>query len=331
MTIAGIKTLSVIVPVYFNAESLWELYERLSAVETKIAARNMRMELIFIDDGSRDNSFEILLAIKHLRPQTKIIRLTRNFGEIAATSTGFIYATGDCVLVLAADLQNPPEQIPAMLDAWEEGYNIVFSYRRSREDPFFTHLWAAFYYRLVHVLVVEGYPKGGTDSIFFDKSLLPYVRALGRGVNYSLYLFSLGFKAKLIPYDRQERRHGKSRWTFKKKFFYCLDTLLGFSATPLRLVSAIGLITLIASLIYGMEVIFYAVHKGVEVPGFATLAVLISFSTGIIVMMLSMIGEYIWRIFELVSNHPKSIISEILLDEDMPEIRNLPVYGEASK
>ena len=308
------KNLSVIIPVYYNEGSLLELFERLKLIEETLQKKQVGLDLIFVDDGSHDNSFEILLAIKLQRPATKLIKLTKNFGGTASSWSGFRYATGDCIAVLAADLQDPPEQIMPMFDAWEQGNKLVFSYRRSRKDPLMTRLLATFYYKLLNALVVKGFPQGGMDMILMDRSLLPYVQKLNRGVNYSLYLFWLGFETKLLPYDRQERQHGKSRWTFKKKFFFFLDTITGFSATPLRLVSGIGLGASLLSLVYGIKLIFSAVFNGVEVPGFITLAVLISFSTSIIVTMLSIIGEYIWRIFEITSQHPKSVIAQTYVE-----------------
>lgn len=308
------KTLSIIIPVYFNAASLPELFERLQTLERTLEARHTALELIFVDDGSRDDSFDVLLALRQQRPQTKLVKLTRNFGGIASSWSGFPFATGDCIAVIAADLQDPPEQILPMLDAWEQGEKLVFSHRRSRCDPWLTRALAGVYYCLLDALAVKGFPRGGADMILMDKSLLPYVLQLGKGVNYSLYLFWLGFRVKLLPYDRAARRHGKSRWTFQKKFFYFLDTVTGFSATPLRLISAVGLLVSFLSLAYGITLILHALLQGIEVPGFVTLAVLISFSTSVIVTMLSIIGEYLWRIFEITSRHPKSVVERTYVE-----------------
>jgi glycosyltransferase involved in cell wall biosynthesis len=311
------KTLSIIVPVYYNEESLGELFERLSTLEQTLASRHVALELIFVDDGSRDNSFAVLLDIKRKRPATKLVKLTRNFGAIASSWSGFPYVTGDCVVVVVADLQDPPEQVLPMLDEWEHGYKLVFSHRRSRQDPWLSKVLAAAYYKVLDILVVRGFPEGGADMILMDKSLIPYALQAGRGVNYALYLFWLGFDVKLLAYDREARKYGKSRWTFKKKFFYFLDTITGFSVTPLRLLSLIGLAVSLLSFAYGIRLIVHALFSGIEVPGFVSLAVLISFSTGIIVAMLSILGEYLWRIFEIVSKHPKSVVAKAYLDSDV--------------
>ena len=150
--------------------------------------------------------------------------------------------------------------------------------------------------------------------ILADKSILNYVMNLGRNVNYLLYIFWLGFEPKLIGFHRPERKYGKSRWTFKKKFLYFLDTINGFSVAPIRLICASGLFISLLSMLYGIILVIHALTKGVEVPGFTTLVVLISFSTSIIISILFMIGEYVWRTFEITSKHPKSVVAETYLE-----------------
>lgn len=143
---AAQKIVSIIVPVYFNAESLPELHERICTLEQSLLQRGVGMELIMVDDGSRDNSYEAMCAIRNQRPETRLIRLTRNFGEQAAASVGFTHATGDCVTVLSADLQEPPEQIALMVDMWLRGEKLVFSHRRSRKDPLLSRFFAGVHY-----------------------------------------------------------------------------------------------------------------------------------------------------------------------------------------
>jgi dolichol-phosphate mannosyltransferase len=304
------KTLSVIVPVYFNAESLMELFERFQEVEAELAKKSAKLELIFVDDGSKDNSFDVLLAIKKIRPETKLVKLTKNFGSMACITTGFNYVTGDCFAVITADLQDPPEQLLPMYDLWEQGNKVILCNRISRKDPITSKIFSAIYYKVLDILVV----KGGADIILADKALLGYVLNLGRNVNYLLYIFWLGFEPKLIGYHRQERKYGKSRWTFKKKFLFFLDTINGFSVAPIRLISVAGLAISLLSMLYGFFLVVRSITHGVEVPGFITLVVLISFSTSIIIAILAMIGEYIWRIFEIVSRHPKSVVDLTYLE-----------------
>lgn len=313
------KLLTVIVPVYYNADSLPELAERLKEVESALLVRGVAVELIFVDDGSGDDSFRVITEIRKQRPQTKLLRLTRNFGASASSWSAFPYATGDCICILAADLQDPPEQILPMVEAWQAGAKLVCSYRQVRYDPFITKLLAQAYYSILTRIIAKNYPRNGTDMILMDKSLLHHVIGLRQGVNYTLYLFWIGIEATLLPYTRQQRRHGKSRWTFKRKLRYCIDTLTGFSATPLRFISTIGLVVSVISLLYGINMFAYTLFHGNEVPGFTTLAILISFSTAVIVTMLAIIGEYLWRIFEIVNDRPKSVVSEEYLHADSLE------------
>jgi dolichol-phosphate mannosyltransferase len=315
-------TLSVIVPVYYNAESLPELMQRLCALEAQLNARHVGLELVFIDDGSGDDSFEVLLKLRQQRPTTKLIKHTRNFGGVASSWSAFPFVTGDCVALLSADLQDPPEQLLPMFEAWENGAKFVCSYRQTRHDPFFTTLFAKIYYAILTRFVVKNYPSTGTDMVLMDKSLLLHFTSLRQSVNYTLYLFWIGIEATLLPYTRQERKYGKSRWTFKRKLRYCIDTITGFSATPLRFISIIGLCVSLISLLYGVHIVAYALLHGTEVPGFTTLSTLISFSTAIIVTMLAIIGEYLWRIFEIMNDRPKSVIAEQYLHpSDTKELR----------
>lgn len=310
---AAQKIVSIIVPVYFNAESLPELHERICTLEQSLLQRGVGMELIMVDDGSRDNSYEAMCAIRNQRPETRLIRLTRNFGEQAAASVGFTHATGDCVTVLSADLQEPPEQIALMVDMWLRGEKLVFSHRRSRKDPLLSRFFAGVHYWLLSALVVKNYPEGGVGMLLMDKSLLHYVTSLGANVNYALYLFMLGFEAVVLPYDREARKHGKSRWTFKRKFFYFVDTVTGFSVTPLRVVAGTGLVAAFASFAYGLCAIVRGLWQGTDLPAYVILVALLGFFFGIVLLLLSIIGEYLWRIFAMLSRHPKSVVLQSLM------------------
>ena len=182
------KTLSVVVPVYYNAESLLALAERLRWLETALETRNMSLELIFVDDGSGDDSFGKLLEIKRQRDATKILRLVRNFGAVAASKTGFRFVSGNCFTILAADLQDPVEQLLKMVDEWLAGNKLVISARRSREDPASKKFLAAIYYLIVRLLVTSRYPRGGFGMMLMDEDLLPYMRDSSRNTNPNIYV-----------------------------------------------------------------------------------------------------------------------------------------------
>ena len=305
------KKISIIVPVYFNADSLPILFKRLEDVECQLRLINMDLELIFVDDGSEDSSLEQLLLIKKIRPETKVIKLTRNFGAVHASKCGFQFVTGDCFMILAADLQDPPELILQMVKKWIAGSKFTICERISRDDPVVSKVFAKAFYWLIHRLVIRDYPDGGYDMALMDKSILEYVVSSSKNLYTPLLTYWLGFKPEVIYYHRSKRLHGKSKWTFGKKFKAFLDVILGFSVTPIRLISAFGVFVAILSFVYGIFVISNAFLGNIPVAGFASLAALISFLLGLIIIMLGIIGEYLWRVFDEVNKRPEVVIDEI--------------------
>ena len=305
------KKISIVIPVYFNAGSLPPLFERLQAIERQLAFKELEIELIFVDDGSGDSSLSELRCIKKSRPKTKIIKLTRNFGVVHATKCGLKFVTGDCFMFLAADLQDPPELIMQLVAKWQTGSKFTICQRISREDPFLSKIYSALFYRLLHTLVLRDYPEGGYDLALMDKSLLPHMLHSSKSMYIPLLAYWLGYKPEVITYHRVKREHGKSRWTFRKKFKAFIDIMLGFSVTPIRLISAFGAIIASLSFIYGLVVIINALIGNMIVAGFASLAALISFLLGLVIVMLGIIGEYLWRIFDEVNKRPEVVIDEI--------------------
>jgi len=308
------KTLSIVIPVYYNAESLPFLFEALQGLEDHLLERDVALELIFVDDGSGDDSFVELIKIKHARPATKLVKLARNFGNIRAEKTGYRYITGDCFCALSADLQDPPELIETMIDYWLKGEKFIICVREQRVDPPLTTFFANLFYKLVRGFVIKDYPKGGFDLALMDRAMLPYMLASGKNINTALFAYSLGFNPVKISYTRQKREHGKSRWTFAKKFNYFLDSILGFSVIPLHLISWVGITLAIVSILYGLYQVLYVLFQGREVPGFASLFALTAFLSGLTLTMLGIIGQYIWRIFDEVNGAPESVVEIEMLD-----------------
>ncbi|MBM7866624.1 glycosyltransferase [Heliobacterium gestii] len=305
------KKLSIIIPVYYNEGSLPYLYDELVEIEKELNKLELELELIFVDDGSTDRSLQELMTIKLKREKTKIIKLSRNFGAVHASKTGYRFVTGDCFIVLAADLQDPPELILKMVRKWLEGHKYVIAVREARQDPFLTTLFARFYYRVLRKIVYKDFPKGGFDVALMDKAFLPYMQKCAKNINPSLYSYSLGFKPCVLEYTRRERKYGKSRWTFLKKLKFFIDSILGFSIVPIRFMSIGGITVSFLSCIYGTLIVVSALFGEKDVPGFATLASLMAFLLGIIMFMLGIIGEYLWRVFDEVNNRPESVIDEI--------------------
>jgi dolichol-phosphate mannosyltransferase len=307
----GTAVVSVVVPVYFNEQSLPVLFDALLEVETGLRERGLELELIFVDDGSRDGSLAVLHEIKRRRPATKVVKLTRNFGAVHASKTGMRFVTGNCFLVLAADLQDPPELILEMADLWRQGAKFVICVRQDRQDSTLAKLFANLYYLLIRLLVVRDYPSGGYDPALMSREFLPYMLDSAKNVNTPLFAYWLGFEPVRIYYSRRKRLHGKSRWTFLKRVKLFLDSILGFSIVPIRLMSIFGALVSLASFGYGTLIAINALRGIADVRGFPTLVVVISFLLGVVIMMLGIIGEYIWRIFDEVSRRPEAVIDEV--------------------
>lgn len=305
------KKLSVVVPVYFNEGSLPPLFEKLSSIEATLLKKNIEMELIFVDDGSGDRSLEELLKIKQQRPSTKVIKLTRNFGAAHAGKTGLQFVTGDCFLVLAADMQDPPELILEMIAKWLQGAKFIICQRTGRNDPPLSKLFAYIYYLLVRFFVIENYPPRGYGMALMDGALLGYMQHSAKNMNPPLFAYWLGFKPEIILYERVQRRFGKSRWTLTKRIKLFLDSLLGFSVAPIRFISLIGLVVSLASFGYGVFIVVSALRGETEVRGFATVVTLLAFLLGLVIIMLGVIGEYVWRIFDEINSRPEYVIDEI--------------------
>lgn len=305
------RKLSVVVPVYFNAGSLPRLFDEFAKIETLLHERAVSLELIFVDDGSKDDSLARLLEFKTRRQETKVVKLTRNFGAVHCSKTGFKFVTGDAFMIVAADLQDPPGLILEMVDRWLSGSKYVICERITRDDPVASKIYSKIYYKLIRTLVIRDYPEGGYDMALMDKAFLPYLVNSSKSVFTPLLAYWLGYKPHVIHYHRPAREHGKSGWTFGKKFTAFLDVILGFSITPIRAISGLGAIVALCSFLYGGAVVISALFRQIPVEGYATVVALITFLLGLIIVMLGIIGEYLWRIFDETNKRPETVIEEV--------------------
>lgn len=307
------KTVSVVVPVYYNSESLPLLLDRLQEVERQLlVSHGVQLQLIFVNDGSRDGSQDALLRIKALRPETTVVRLSRNFGAVHASRTGFKFVEGDAFVIIAADLQDPPELLLEMVPRWLAGKKFVIAVRESREDPLGSRIYSWLYYRFLRMLVLPDYPEGGFDIALMDRAMLEPMRNCSKNAFTPLLAYWLGHEPSVVHYHRPKREHGKSRWTFRKKFKTFFDVMLGFSVTPIRMISAIGAIVAGASFLYGLTIMLGAAMGRIPVMGYASLVTLITFLLGLIILMLGIIGEYLWRVFDEVNLRPETVIDEVI-------------------
>jgi dolichol-phosphate mannosyltransferase len=304
---------SIIIPVYCNEGSLETLYQ---TIQTDVVGQNSARsyELIFIDDGSYDRSFEVLLELKQQDLEhVKIIKFTRNFGQVAAILAGYQHARGDCIVNISADLQDPPRLINEMLSAYfDEHYDIVICYRRSRDESFFRIFTSGLFYRAMKKLSFPDMPPGGFDYFLMSRRVKDQI-LMNNESNPFIQgkILWTGFNKKWIPYDRESRKSGTSKWTLSKKIKYLIDGIMGYSYLPLRLMSLVGMCISIIGFAYAVVIFFLKIFGGIPIEGWAPLMIIILILSGIQMLMLGIIGEYLWRALDQVRNRPLFIIDKI--------------------
>lgn len=303
---------SVVVPVYYNAPSLPALNRRLSA----LAGANARhdFEFVYVDDGSGDDSYAMLEQLACQDKRIRVIKLARNFGSNTAVLAGMTYASGDCVAFVAADLQDPPETLNAMLAHWEKGWPVALAVRKDRHgDPWPTRLSAGLFNWLFKRLVFDGFSPQGVGFFLVDRRV---VDMLLRCDEKNAHLIGLilwsGYRYQIVEYDRLPREHGRSRWTFRRKFKYFIDAFAAFSYLPLRAASALGLLLAGFGAVYALAITILRLLNGVPVPGWTALMVVVLLTSGVQMLILGIIGEYLWRNFDATRRRPLFTVDTVL-------------------
>ena len=309
------KVISIVVPVYFNEPNLPETIPQLLALEKKLT--DYELELVFVDDGSRDRSLSILLEFQKKFPDTiKVLKLTRNFGSMAAIQAGLTVASGDCTAFIAADLQDPPELLIDMIKHWEKGTKAIFAVRSDRKENFIQKSISNLYYKLIRTFAIPDYPAGGFDLFLIDKQVVREVNKIQeKNTSILTLIYWLGFDAVMIPYVRRKREKGKSRWTLSKKIKLFVDTFVSFSYFPIRLFSSIGILYAIASFLYGAFVFIYWAVYGETVQGWVTMMLVLTFTAGLQMTLLGILGEYLWRTLDTSRKRPLFVIDTFYNDK----------------
>ncbi len=299
--------LSIIIPVYFNEGNLPLLYEdiRKRIIEPAL----FDYEIVMIDDGSGDNSWAEMEKIAAADENVRIFHLSRNFGSHAAILCGLEHCTGDCAVVKAADLQEPTELILEMFKSWQQGNNVVLAVRQDREESGSQIFFANFYYRLVRTFALKQMPENGFDIYLIDRKVISVLSMMDEK-NSALtgQILWSGFKTAEVPYVRQERKIGKSRWTLRKKIRLVMDTLYSFSTVPITVVTMVGALAFVISLIWAIVVLINKIAGNIPVSGFTTMFIFQLFSFGITMTTLGVIGGYLWRTFDASRNRPIYIV-----------------------
>lgn len=300
---------SFVVPVFDEEAGLEAFYERCRDVATGLFDR---WEIVFVDDGSRDGSGDVLRALNARDPRVHVVRLARNFGSHTAIAAGLDHATGDVAVVLAADLQDPPELIGDLLASWREGYDVVWAVREGRAESLPRRIVARTFYALIRKLALPTYPKTGTGSFcLIDKRVVEAVRMFPERNRVTFGIVSwTGFPQAQVPYERPPRQTGSSHWSLGMMIKAAVDTLVSFSYAPIRFVSVVGLIAAAIGFLAAVYLVVASLAFGAAVVGWPSLIVSVLLFGGLNLLILGILGEYIWRVAEEVKQRPLYIVSE---------------------
>ncbi|MDH4135108.1 MAG: glycosyltransferase family 2 protein [Anaerolineae bacterium] len=305
------RTVSIVVPVYYNELNLPHLFPRLLGLAD--ANPQYELEYVFVDDGSGDNSFEILTDLAKKDPRVRVVRLSRNFGANAAILAGLNYVLGDCVAIIAADLQDPPELITTMLRRWEAGKKVVLAARESREDPMADRLLSSAFYWLFRRFAIQEMPANGCDFVLIDREVANMLVQIGEKNPYLIGLILwLGFDRDVVYYTRQKREVGKSKWTLAKRVKYFIDALVSFTYVPMRLVSLLGIASALAGFVWAVIVVLNRILSGIPVQGWASLMTVVLVVSGVQLLTLGIFGEYLWRNFEETRKRPSFVVDQLI-------------------
>ena len=303
------KKVSLVIPMYYEEEVAEECYNRVTKVLSTL--QDYTYEIVFINDGSKDKTLEILEGIAKKDTNIKVISFARNFGHQCAVTAGLQFVTGDAIVIIDADLQDPPELIPDMLKLWENGNEVIYGKRKTRDgESKFKLLTAKMFYQTLNALSDVDIPKDTGDFRLVDKKVVDVINSLPEHNKFLRGLFSwVGFKQTPFEYERKERFAGKTKYPLKKMLKLASDGIISFSTKPLKIVGGLGILSMAISLL----VLIYAIlsfifHWHNLTAGWTSLMVTMTFLSGIILISLWMIGEYIARIYDEVKQRPQYII-----------------------
>lgn len=301
-------TVDIVVPCYNEGAVLNIFFEETSKITDKI--NNYTFNYIFIDDGSSDDTLEVILSLAEKHEHIKYISFSRNFGKEAGMYAGLLSSSSDYVIIMDADLQHPPSLIPLMIEGIEEGYDCVAAKRTNRKgEARVRSLFSSSFYHLTNKLTDIKLVEGAVDYRIMSRQMVLAVLTLSETQRFSKGIFEwVGFKKKWIPYENVKRTIGKTKWSFKGLFKYAIDGITAFSVAPLRLVTGFGFFISVAAFIYIIITLIQTLIFGISVPGYVTTLSAVLFLGGIIEFSIGVLGEYIGHIYIETKNRPLFII-----------------------
>lgn len=298
------KLITILIPSYNEQDVLNMLYERVSKLMNSLS--NYNFEMLFINDGSTDKTLDIIKSLRQQDNRICYLNLSRNFGKEIAMIAGLDYAKGDAVIIIDADLQDPPELIPEMISYWEQGYDDVYAKRKSRKgETWLKKFTSKMYYKTLQSVTKIEIQKDTGDFRLLDRRCVEALKQFRECQRYTKGLFSwIGYNKKEILYDRDPRAAGETKWNYKKLIDLSIDGITSFTTAPLRWSTIIGVAISIIGFIYMLAIIIKTLISGVDVPGYASTMVVILFIGGIQLIFLGIIGEYLGRAFYETKNRP---------------------------
>ena len=301
--------LSIVIPVHNEAEVLPALLARLWTTGQKLDGS---FELLFVDDGSRDDSVAILMAARQRQPEIRVLQLSRNFGKEAAVSAGLEHARGEAVVLMDADLQDPPELIPDMLAEWRKGADVVLMKRRSRAgESWLKRITASLFYRLINRISDSPIPVDTGDFRLMSRRTVEALNRLPERNRYLKGMFAwVGMPTVTLEFDRDPRIAGSTKWNYLKLVHLAMEGITSFSTRPLRLALVLGLLAAGAGGTIGLWEVIRALAFGISTPGYASLIAMITFLSGVQLLCVGLLGEYIGRIYMETKQRPVFIVAE---------------------
>lgn len=325
-----VPTLSVLIPVYNEAATLPELLRRLPDVLDPLVED---WEIVFIDDGSTDATLMYLRRAHEDDERFRAISLSRNFGKEIATAAGLRYVSGKAAVIMDADLQHPPELLAEFVKHWREGYQIVYGQRLDRSTDGPVHkFFAKIFYKIYNGLVDTDIPEGAGDFRLLDRRAVDALNKIGERSRFNKGLYSwIGYKSIGVPYTVVERKHGASKWSFTQLLTFAIDGLTSFTTIPLRVWSLLGVIISLFALVYAGGFLFRTLVFGTDMPGFPSLIISVMFFSGIQLISLGVLGQYIGRVYEEVKARPLFIVAEELGAKEYRSAGNATVPPEQTQ
>ena len=306
----NIPTLSLVIPIFNEVNNL-DLF--ISRTLTVFAAEKNKLELIFVDDGSTDNSLLKLLDLQKEYSSIKIIELSRNFGKEGALSAGLIFSSGQIVVPIDADLQHPPEIIIQMIEKWREGFDVVLARRINRNtDSIIRRFFSNYFYSAHNFLSDQKIPTNVGDFRLMDRAVVNAINSLPESRRFMKGLFCwVGFRTTSVDYEVASRVSGSSKFNGLKLWSFAIEGIASFSTVPLKMWSYLGIFVTICSFLYGAYVTFRVIQYGVDVPGYASLMVAIIFFSGIQLIGIGVLGEYLARTYSESKRRPVFIVRKV--------------------